>query len=178
MAPTVLLHTCCGPCTIHPLKSLRDEGMEVTGYFFNPNIHPYTEFGRRLATLEEYAGSAAMPLLVDRAYDLPGFLSGALQAGDDRCLFCYRVRLERAFRAAQEGRVDGVTTTLLYSRFQRHDAIRAMGEELAARYGVPFLYRDFRKGWSEGVAESKRLDMYRQQYCGCIFSEWERYRGT
>lgn len=177
VARNVLLHTCCGPCTIYTLKSLREEGLEVTGFFFNPNIHPYTEFGKRLATLKDYAAHVNLPLVVDREYDLPGFLSGALENKKDRCLFCYRVRLDRAFQQAREHGADGVTTTLLYSRFQKHDAIKAVGEDLSHQYGIPFLYRDFRKGWGEGVAESKRLNMYRQQYCGCIFSEWERYRG-
>jgi hypothetical protein len=68
-----------------------------------------------------------------------------------------------------------VTTTLLYSKYQRHDDIRNIGEELSAAYNIPFLYRDFREGWEEGVEASKALDMYRQKYCGCIFSEKERY---
>ena len=116
-----------------------------------------------------------LPLAVDKTYDLDTFLRGALDHGKDRCLFCYRMRLEKTFRKGVEDKADAVTTTLLYSKYQRHDDIRKIGEELSAAYGVPFLYRDFRVGWSEGVEESKALDMYRQPYCGCIFSEKERY---
>lgn len=171
------MHICCGPCTIYPLRTLRAEGVEVEGHFFNPNIHPYTEFSRRLQTLETYAKTVLLPVHLDRSYDLEQFLTGALEAGRDRCLFCYRTRLDQAFKAGVAAGADAVTTTLLYSKYQKHDAIRAIGEELSARYTIPFLYRDFRKGWEEGVEESKRLNMYRQPYCGCIFSEKERFWG-
>lgn len=173
----ILLHICCAPCSIYTVKELRREGAEVSGYFYNPNIHPYTEFSKRLATLREYAKIALLPLAVDSSYELEAFLAGALALGRDRCLFCYRMRLERAFQKAAEGGFDAVTTTLLYSRYQRHDDIKGIGEELSAAHGVPFLYRDFRTGWQEGINESKGLNMYRQQYCGCILSEKERYGG-
>ncbi|HBE44471.1 MAG TPA: hypothetical protein DDW17_03205, partial [Deltaproteobacteria bacterium] len=97
--------------------------------------------------------------------------------GKDRCLFCYRMRLEKTFQKAVETHADGVTTTLLYSKYQRHDDIKDTGEELSRKYDMPFIYKEFRKGWKEGVEESKRLNMYRQQYCGCIFSEKERFKG-
>ena len=169
------MHVCCAPCSIYTLKTLREEGMSVSGYFYNPNIHPYTEFKKRLATLQDYAAYTALPLTIDDAYDLRTFLKGALDYGKDRCLFCYRLRLDRVFKKGIEDEADAVTTTLLYSRYQRHDDIRKTGEELSVLYGIPFLYRDFRNGWKEGVVESKALNMYRQQYCGCIFSEAERY---
>lgn len=173
----ILLHICCAPCSIYSIKELRREGAKVSGYFYNPNIHPYTEFSKRLATLREFAGISLLPLDVDTSYDLESFLAGTLPLGKDRCLFCYRMRLERAFQKATRERFDAVTTTLLYSRYQRHDDIKKIGEELSATHGVPFVYRDFRTGWQEGISESKRLNMYRQQYCGCIFSEKERYGG-
>jgi predicted adenine nucleotide alpha hydrolase (AANH) superfamily ATPase len=173
----VLLHICCAPCSIYTLKELRKEGAEVSGYFYNPNIHPYTEFLKRLETLDNYAGIALLPLSVNTSYDLETFLRGALEYGKDRCLFCYRMRLEETFRKGIETGAGAITTTLLYSKYQRHDDIKTIGEELSNTYGIPFLYRDFRKGWKDGVEESKRINMYRQQYCGCIFSEKERYGG-
>lgn len=151
--------------------------MDVQGYWYNPNIHPLTEFKKRLTTVREYARVAMLPLTVDDAYDLESFLRGALPVGKDRCLFCYRTRLDSAFRYAAAAGVDAVTTTLLYSRHQRHDEIRAIADDLSRAHGIPFLYRDFRKGWNEGIAISKGLNMYRQQYCGCIFSEKERFEG-
>ena len=171
----VLLHACCAPCSIYTVKELRGQGAEVAAYFYNPNIHPFTEFRKRLVTLQQYAKVSLLPLEVDDSYDLETFLKGALERGKDRCLFCYTMRLEKTFEKAREMAQDAVSTTLLYSRYQRHDEIRAIGESLSARYGIPFLYGDFRKGWKEGVEESQRLGMYRQQYCGCIFSEKERF---
>jgi len=173
----VLLHICCAPCSIYVLKTLHEDGADVQGYFFNPNIHPYTEFKKRLSTLEDYANYVSLPLEIDPDYDLNTFLKGTLDRGKDRCLFCYRLRLEKTFKKGIEECVDAVTTTLLYSKYQRHDDIRRIGEELSVQYDVPFLYRDFRKGWKEGIKVSKALNMYRQQYCGCIFSEGERYGG-
>ena len=174
----VLMHICCAPCTVYTLKSLRAEGMDVAGYFFNPNIHPLTEFNKRLATLQNFAHVSLLPLTIDKEYDLEAFLKGALECGKDRCLFCYKTRLEKAFLKAVDDKVDAVTTTLLYSKYQRHDDIKKIGEVLADTHGVRFFYRDFRTGWKEGIDESKRLNMYRQQYCGCIFSERDRYKGA
>ncbi len=173
----VLLHICCAPCSIYVLRRLREEEKEVTGYFFNPNIHPYTEFLKRLATLENYAKISLLPLITDKEYDLEGFLKGTLARGKDRCLFCYSMRLEKAFAKGAELGVDAVTTTLLYSRHQRHADIKAIAGYLSRAYGIPFLYRDFREGWKEGIDASKAINMYRQPYCGCIFSEKERFGG-
>jgi len=173
----VLLHVCCAPCSIYPLGRLRAEGAEVSGYFYNPNIHPYTEFLKRMTTLTNYAEISLLPLAVDMGYDLEDFLKGALALGKDRCLFCYRMRLEKAFRKGAEEGMDAVTTTLLYSKHQRHEEIREIGSELAQKHGVPFLYEDFRAGWKEGIEKSKAVNMYRQPYCGCIFSENERFGG-
>ena len=173
----VLLHICCAPCSIYPVRRLRDEGAEVVGYFYNPNVHPYTEFLKRLKTLENYAQISLLPLVTDDLYELDDFLKGTLDSGKDRCLFCYRMRLGKAFRKGIDLGVDAVTTTLLYSRYQRHEDIRAIGGELSGKYGLEFLYRDYRTGWKEGIEESKRLNMYRQNYCGCIFSEKERFKG-
>jgi epoxyqueuosine reductase len=172
----VLLHICCAPCTIYPLEVLRAEGLDVHGFFYNPNIHPYTEFQRRRETLEAFARSALLALSIDDAYDLEAFLAAALELGSERCRACYHIRLDRAFRQALKEKADAVTTTLLYSIYQPHDIIAATAEELSGRYGIPFLYRNFRTGWKKGVEESKRLRLYRQQYCGCIFSERDRFQ--
>jgi epoxyqueuosine reductase len=173
----VLLHVCCAPCTIYPLKILRGEDHEVSGFFYNPNIHPYTEFRRRLDTVSDYATLALLPLRVDDTYDVATFLKAVLPLGKDRCLACYRMRLERTFHEAHDQKADAVTATLLYSRYQKHEDIAAIAEEISATHGIPFLYRDFRPGWKEGQDESRRLGLYRQQYCGCILSEEERFAG-
>lgn len=171
----VLLHICCAPCTIYPLKVLREEGHDVRGYFYNPNIHPYTEFCRRRDTVVTFSGIAGFDVIVDERYALREFLTAALERGEDRCSACYEMRLERAFIRAEEEKAEAVTTTLLYSKYQRHEAIAAAAEKLSARFGIRFLYKDFREGWKEGQDESRRLGLYRQNYCGCIFSEYERF---
>ncbi|HHW14319.1 MAG TPA: epoxyqueuosine reductase QueH [Firmicutes bacterium] len=176
MTKRLLLHNCCAPCTIHPLAVLRDEGWEVEGWFYNPNIHPYREWQHRRDTLAEYAGLVDLPVTWVEGYDLNEFLQEALAAGPERCLSCYRRRLSAAAKAAREGGYDAFSTTLLVSPYQKHDAIRRLGEELAAQQDVPFVYRDFRPGFRAAQAKARELGLYRQPYCGCIFSERERYQ--
>lgn len=171
----ILLHICCGPCTIYPLRVLREGRDEVRGLFYNPNIHPFSEYRRRLEALDGYAAREGLDVIRDEAYPLEEFLRQTAFREEERCSVCYRLRLSRAARIAEEGRFAAFTTTLLYSRFQKHDLIREIGESEARRYGVPFLYRDFREGWLEGIRVSKELGMYRQSYCGCIYSEKERF---
>ena len=172
-----LLHICCAPCTIYPLRVLRGEGHDVTGFFYNPNIHPYTEFRRRLDTVSVYSTVAHLPVTIDDTYNVEAFLNRVLPLGKDRCLGCYRERLDRAFVEAHVREMEAVTTTLLYSKYQRHDEIVEIAEELSEKHSVPFLYIDVRTGWKEGQNGSRNLGLYRQQYCGCIVSEQERFLG-
>jgi predicted adenine nucleotide alpha hydrolase (AANH) superfamily ATPase len=171
----VLLHICCGPCSIAPVQQLRDQGHQLQGYFFNPNIHPYKEFRRRLDTLQEYAAAIELPLLVDDRYLLEEFLQRTMQLGCDRCENCYEMRFLQAALQAKNLQCEAFTTTLLVSPYQKHDLIRQVGERVAEVAGIPFLYQDFRSGWKAGVDISRQREMYRQPYCGCIFSEKERY---
>ncbi len=171
----ILLHLCCGPCTIFPLRILREGGAEVHGFFYNPNIHPYQEFQRRLQTLEDFAAAVGLPLTVLRSYDLEDFLRLVVYREAERCRFCYALRLQATARLAQEQGFDAFSSTLLYSRYQQHDRIREIGRQIGREAGIPFHYADFRLGWREGIEEAKRLGMYRQQYCGCIYSEKDRY---
>lgn len=171
-----LLHTCCAPCSIHCVNSLRQEGIEPVSYWFNPNIHPYTEYRSRKTTLEAYAKSIDMRLIIDNTYGLRNFVKAVIDDLEHRCFYCYQVRLEETARYAAEHHFDSFTTTLLVSPYQKHDALIAAGEAAAQKYGVPFLYRDFRPGFKDGQAKAKELELYMQKYCGCIFSEEERYR--
>ena len=171
----ILLHICCAPCTIFPLRVLRDEGNEVCGLFFNPNIHPYLEYRRRLDALTSYAAQKGLAIIQDEGYPLEDFLRRIVFREEERCMHCYRLRLSHTVKIAKQECFDAFTTTLLYSRYQKHDLIRKVAEELAEAWEIPFLYRDFREGWSEGVRVSREIGMYRQSYCGCIYSEKERY---
>ncbi|MBF0232777.1 MAG: epoxyqueuosine reductase QueH [Desulfamplus sp.] len=171
----VLLHMCCGPCSIYPLKSLEKEKIEVTGFFYRHNIHPFSECIKRETTLMEYAENKGIKVIYQKSYELESFIQAVVFREKDRCRFCYYDRLNSAAKIARRGEFDAFSSTLLYSRFQNHDLINAIGESIGKEQGVPFLYKDFRSGWKEGIEESKRLKMYRQQYCGCIYSEKERF---
>ena len=118
---------------------------------------------------------ADLPVLYREDYQLAEFLGAVAADPGNRCGYCYQVRLAETAKVAAEQGYDGFTSTLLYSRFQKHEEIRLAGDDLARRHGLTFIYEDFRKGWNLGVAESKRLGLYRQQYCGCIYSEYDRY---
>jgi epoxyqueuosine reductase len=171
----LLLHTCCGPCTIYPLRILRDERIDVMGYFHRNNIHPYQECLRREETLKSYAQNMDLGLIIQKGYDLEGFLQATAFREGNRCMYCYHDRLKTTALLAKRGRFDAFSSTLLYSRHQKHEQIKAVGESVAAETGVKFLYRDFREGWKEGIEESKHRNMYRQPYCGCIYSEKDRF---
>lgn len=171
----ILLHICCGPCAIYPLKELRSRGMSVTGFFFNHNIHPYQEYQRRLDAVRAYAGMVDLDVVYRDEYRLEEFLVAVAADPAGRCRYCYASRLEQTAQAAAELGFEAFTSSLLYSRYQSHEAIVALGEQLGRNYGVEFYYADFRAGWQEGIRISKELGLYRQQYCGCIYSEKERY---
>ncbi|NVN89462.1 MAG: epoxyqueuosine reductase QueH [Desulfuromonadales bacterium] len=171
----ILLHICCGPCGLYPLHILREAGHAVTGFFYNHNIHPYQEYTHRLAAARDMAVQEVMPLLVRDDYDLEGFLSHVANKPHLRCSYCYASRLRATAAMAVENGFDAFSASLLYSRYQRHDEIRIVGEQAGEEFGVRFHYEDFRPGWQEGIRKSKAMGLYRQQYCGCIYSEKERY---
>jgi epoxyqueuosine reductase len=171
----ILLHTCCAPCAIYPVESLRDQRFEVSGFFYRSNIHPYSECLRREKTLEDYAEKIHLSVLYQEMYDLEGFLQKVIFHEKDRCGICYQARLTETASMAKANGFDCFTSTLLYSKFQKHAVIKHIGESIAAFTGIPFYYQDFRQGWKQGIEISKQLGMYRQQYCGCIYSEKDRY---
>ena len=174
----LLLHICCGPCSISPIAQLREMGHEPQGFFFNPNIHPYKEWDMRLKTAREFAAKVDMKMYDDDNYRLRDFLRRALAAEaveNGRCRMCYIWRLEETARFAAEQGFDAFTSTLFYSIYQQHELMKETAEHFAKLYGVEFYYEDFRPGWQEGIDISQELELYRQPYCGCIFSEEERY---
>ena len=149
-----LMHTCCAPCSVSCIQQLRAEGIEPVSYWFNP---------------------IGMELIVQEDYGLREFCR--LVSGDlaHRCGKCYRLRLEQTARYAAEHGFESFTSTLFVSPYQDHELLRQTAEELAAQYGVAFLYRDFRPGFREGQRQARELGFYMQKYCGCVFSEEERY---
>ena len=172
---SVLIHVCCAPCLMYPASVLSAEGVDYSCYFYNPNIHPYREFRKRLNTFVDLAESRQYTYHVDRDYGLKQFLRQVVFKENVRCGYCYRMRLEQTAKIAAENNHQGFTSTLLYSKYQNHSLIKKQAEQAAEEESVPFLYRDFRIGWQQGIDESIACDLYRQSYCGCIYSEQERY---
>ncbi|MDD2621313.1 MAG: epoxyqueuosine reductase QueH [Syntrophomonadaceae bacterium] len=171
----VLLHICCGPCATYPVPWLREQGHEVMGNYYNPNIHPYREYLQRKQALEEFARLSDLQVIYAQEYNPAEYFQSVSFRESKRCLICYQIRLEQAARIAKKGHFDYFTSTLLVSKFQKHEMIKDIGEAAAEKYGVPFLYQDFRAGFSDTVKISREIGLYRQQYCGCLYSEKERY---
>lgn len=176
----LLLHTCCAPCSVQCVKTLRAGDIRPDLFWYNPNIHPYTEYRSRRDTLVKFAGDEGLTLNLEDEYGLRSFIAGVYGVnesggGRSRCAYCYRTRLEKTAAFAAEHGYEYFSTTLLISPYQKHDFVRGIGEEAAARYGVQFFYRDFRPGFREGQKQARERGFYMQKYCGCIFSEEERY---
>jgi len=190
----LLLHVCCAPCSVACIAALREEGIEPALFWYNPNIHPHSEYARRRDTLIQYAQSLGLPPIMEDTYGLRSFIHGLqgqvlqkqnlqdqdLQEGEScfdsprRCAFCYVLRMERTALAAREQGFDSFCTTLFISPYQNHELLKETAEAAGKRYGAPLLYRDFRPHFREGQAEARRQGLYMQKYCGCIFSEEER----
>jgi predicted adenine nucleotide alpha hydrolase (AANH) superfamily ATPase len=149
--------------------------MDIMGFFYRHNIHPFTECIKREETLKSYADSIDLKVIYQKDYKLEKFLQSVAFREKDRCRYCYHARLKATALVAKKGKFEAFSTTLLYSKFQNHDLIRKIGEAVAREYHLKFFYDDFREGWKVGIEESKQQKMYRQQYCGCIYSEKERY---
>ena len=168
----VLMHACCAPCSVYCVDTLRKEGIEPTIFWYNPNIHPYKEYEARRNCLIEYTKLVNINCIIKDEYGLDEFCKNVANNIDARCTsYCYPVRLKETFEYAKENGYDAVTTTLLYSIYQKHDYIKRLMEKLSKEYGISFLYRDFRYGFWEGHEKAKELGLYMQKYCGCIFSE-------
>lgn len=170
-----LMHTCCAPCSVSCIELLRSQGIEPVAYWYNPNIHPYQEYKARRDTLMAYAPTIGMELIVQEDYGLRAFCQAVCNDVDHRCPKCYELRLEGAARYAAEHGFSSFTTTLLVSPYQNHELLAETARRMGEKYGVPFLYRDFRPGFRAGQAKARELGFYMQKYCGCVFSEEERY---
>ena len=171
----ILFHICCANCAIFPIRVLRERNHNLTGFFYNNNIHPYQEFKKRLDTVKEYADKVELDVVYNEEYLLREFLANVANDPEKRCDYCYRSRLEQTAQYAAENGFDSFSSSLLYSRYQQHERIREFGENIALKYDLNFFYEDFRTGWQDGINTSKNMGLYRQQYCGCIYSEMDRY---
>lgn len=158
-----------------PLRTLRAAGHSVTGFFYNHNIHPYREYLQRLDSVKKMAELEELPMIYQDEYNLEEFLENVASTQSQRCNYCYTARLKATASAAIMHGFTDFTASLLYSRYQKHETIAELGHRVAQENGLNFFYQDFRSGWQEGIRLSKELGLYRQQYCGCIYSEKERY---
>ena len=162
---TVLLHTCCAPCSLSCIDPLRAEGIEPVAFWYNPNIHPWKEYQARRDCLLEYAPTIGMEVRVQEDYGLREFVRHVADDIDHRCAYCYEHHGFTAF-----------TSTLLARLYQDHEGIVRAAEKYAKQYGVEFLYRDFRPNFRAGNQRARELGFYMQKYCGCVFSEQDRYQ--
>ena len=157
------------------IKKLREEDIDVTGFWYNTNIHPYMEYKARRDTLKKYSEMINLDVIYKDEYGLREFTKNTINIFDNRCRYCYYSRLDEVARYAKENGYDAFCTSLLISPYQKHDLIKEVGEALEKKYGIKFYYYDFRPYFKEGREEAKRLGLYMQKYCGCVFSEEERY---
>lgn len=172
----LLMHICCSNCALYPISSLRERGINVKGLWFNPNIHPFTEYRNRLDSLKKLESLWSLELEYMDYYGLTEYIRNVAGNEANRCEYCYTVRLETAAKKAKELKADAFTTSLLVSPYQKFGLIADIGRTMQEKYSVEFFMEDFRPGFNEGGKMSRELDLYRQKYCGCIYSEMERFQ--
>lgn len=178
--PSLLLHACCAPCSSYCLEFL-NEHFEITLFFYNPNIFPEEEYDHRVSELRRLVREMGLEIKVLEAEnDTKSFYALAkgrekLREGGERCFDCYRLRLEKTAALAKEGGFDYFTTTLSISPLKNAAKLREIGLELEKKYGVKNLPSDFKKknGFKRSIELSAKYGLYRQNYCGCIYSKRE-----
>ncbi len=170
-----LLHICCAPCANQCIEALRTDSIAVTGFWYNPNIHPFTEYRARRDCLRAYAEAIQLPLIEKNDYALRPFVRAVAEDIAGRCVKCYEMRLFEAAKQAKEGGFDSFTSSLFISPYQNHQLMIEVAQQAAEEYGIEFLYRDFRPYFKDGQTFAREHGFYMQKYCGCVFSEEERY---
>lgn len=170
----VLVHTCCAPCLTYPLRELQSDESEVVSFFYNPNIQPYLEYERRRDCAAHYCEGQGISF-IESNYEMERYFRDVAYREEMRCSICYSLRLTETAKYAKKGNFDAFTTTMLVSPYQKHDLINELGHSIGSEYEVSFYYKDFRKGWKDTISISREHNLYRQKYCGCVYSEKERY---
>jgi len=181
----LLLHTCCAPCLVAPYQHIKDD-FDITIFWWNHNIHPATEYFARRNALRTFVQQHNIPYIEHDEYGLIHFLKDT-QNAENRCFECYSSRMRITANLAKTKSFDYFSTTLLYSIHQKHDMLKQICTDIAQLddFRSPsvgddgnrpaFHYYDFREYFNEGINLAKSANIYRQKYCGCIFSEMERY---
>ncbi|MFC1899119.1 epoxyqueuosine reductase QueH [Chloroflexota bacterium] len=174
---SVLVHCCCAHCAAYTLDYWRHQGYQVSILWYNPNIHPYMEHQHRLEAMEILARETGLPLVVINGYDIVDYFRDIANREDERCRHCFRMRLMKTAETARDRGFEAFTTSLLISPHQKHELLKEISHEISEKLGVGFLCADLRKRYSDSRHITRGMNIYRQQYCGCVFSEWERYTG-
>lgn len=167
----ILLHICCGPCSLYCIDDIKEHFTQsgITGYFANPNIHPYDEFMRRKGSAAAACAAKNIPLIIEELYDFEKW-ARFKSSHAERCGMCYTIRAMLTAKKASELEYKYFTSTLFVSPYQDHDLMRNVFRQAGEQYGVEFLYRDFRPGFRAGQQQARDMGLYRQKYCGCIKS--------
>lgn len=171
----LLIHTCCAPCSILVIDKFKKD-YEITLFFYNPNIHPYKEYLERLNSFKNFSENQKVNYIIGN-FEYKDYFMNVIRNLSDRCLFCYQLRLNQTAITSKSQDIKNFTTTMLYSPYQKHETIKKLGEIIAKQYNLNFVYFDLRERYFDGVKLSKDYNLYRQKYCGCIFSEIERFGG-
>jgi epoxyqueuosine reductase len=173
----ILIHTCCAPCLIHPYQVLKKKNHEITAFFYNPNIHPYTEYKKREDSLKEYTQRNNILAFFYEDYDIENFFRATEEheGESERCPACWRLRLKKTAQVAREKNFDGFTTTLLSSPYQDQNLLKQIGNDIQEEEGIKFYFEDFKSGFEEAHNKAKKLGVYLQRYCGCLYSERAKY---
>ena len=170
-----LLHICCAPCANQCIEVLRGDHFEVTGFWYNPNIHPFTEYRARRNCVRDYAVTIELPVIEQNDYALRPFVRTVAEDIANRCGKCYEMRLFETAKTAKAQGFDGFTSSLFISPYQNHSLMMEVAQRAADEYGVQFVYEDFRPLFRDGQDFAREHGFYMQKYCGCVFSEEGRY---
>lgn len=172
MKNRILVHTCCGPCAMYPLSRLLQEydRKDITCFFYNPNIHPMEEFLKRRENAQKAAQHYGVEIVITEDFLMDKWIKYGPEENKLRCRMCYDLRLEHTVKYAKYNGFKSFTTTLLVSLWQDHDYIVKRCRELSLKYGVDFYYEDYRLGYRRGQEMAKETGLYRQKFCGCLWS--------
>lgn len=186
MKKKILVHSCCGPCSTYVYKTLFREGFNLTGFFYNPNIHGVKEYRRRLKSMKKWAKIIKKRIIVPE-YDVKDYFEALLNYEREhhrtiehdkkrRCSVCFALRLKKTAEMAKEKRYNYFTTTLLVSPYQDQSLLWQIGSDIGSEIGIDFYFRDFRKGYLASRHLSRINKLFEQNYCGCIYSLDEKRR--
>ncbi len=167
----ILLHICCGPCLIYPFNRLKDQGFKISGFYYNPNLYPVSEYRRRIEALKVL--SQEFSLVVEYPEHQESDFFQAINTSElltQRCASCWSLRLRKTAWQAKKNGFAAFSTTLLVSPYQNHELLKQLGHQIGQETGVDFYYEDFRPGFKQAQIEAKHKGIYRQKYCGCKYS--------